>query len=129
MYKYLVQFFKYGMVGACGTLTHYVWLIALSTIFSQTNPAYFAFSGAFLGATVNYCLNYHYTFLSVKKHVLAFPQFAVLAVLNMLASGLIVQIAINMGVHYFIGQLLATALCWPVGFIISKKVVFNAKRY
>lgn len=128
MYQDIKQFLKYGLVGACGTLTHYVWLISLSMLYAGINPAYFAFSGAFIGAVVNYSLNYRFTFLSVKKHAFAFPQFVALAGFNMLASSLIVQTAVSLGVHYIIGQLTATALCLPVGFIISKKVVFNAER-
>lgn len=124
MYPNFVQFLKYGLVGTCGTITHYLWLISLSTIFTNVNPAYFAFSGAFIGAIVNYVLNYRFTFLSDKKHILAFPQFVVLAGFSMLASSIIVQTAINLDIHYLIGQLTATALCVPVGFIINKKVVF-----
>ena len=122
-----MQFIKYGMVGVCGTTTHYLWLIILSWLFTNTNPAYFAFSGAFLGAVVNYCLNYRFTFLSVKKHSLAFPQFVILACFSMLASFLIVKTAVSLDIHHIFGQLAATALCVPVGFIISKKVVFNAR--
>lgn len=129
MYSSFIQFVKYGLVGACGTMAHYLWLISLSTVYANVNPAYFAFSGAFIGAVVNYSLNYRFTFLSSKKHTLAFPQFVVLAGFSMLASSLIVQTAITFGIHYIIGQLTATALCVPVGFIISKKVVFNAQRY
>lgn len=128
MYANFVQFVKYGLVGAGGTLAHYLWLIFFSTVCTNVNPAYFAFSGAFIGAIINYSLNYRFTFLSAKKHVRAFPQFVTLAVFSMLASSIIVQMAVNLGIHYVIGQLTATALCVPVGFIISKKVVFNAQR-
>lgn len=129
MYQNLFQFIKYGLVGACGTLVHYTCLISLSSAFSNINPAYFAFLGAFLGAVVNYMLNYRYTFFSAKKHSLAFPQFVVLAIFSMLTSSIIVQTAVNTGIHYFTGQLTATILCIPVGFIISKKVVFNVQHY
>lgn len=125
----LWQFIKYGLVGVCGTLAHYTWLFSLSTLYANINPAYFAFSGAFLGAVVNYTLNYRYTFLSAKKHAMAFPQFVTLAGLNMLVSSFVVQFAVNTGINYMAGQLLATAMCVPLGFIISKKVVFNEKRY
>lgn len=119
------QFIKYGSVGFLGTLIHYSWLIALSQNFPAISPAYFAFSGAFMGAVVNYILNYHYTFFCVKKHVWAFPQFVFLTVFSMLASTLIVQTALNFNLHYIVGQILATAICFPIGFIINKKVVFN----
>lgn len=125
----LVRFLKYGFVGACGTLVHYIWLISFSNIYTDINPAYFAFSGAFIGAVVNYSLNYRFTFLSVKKHTLAFPQFVALAAFSMLASSIIVQTAVSLNIHYLIGQLSASALCYPIGFIISKKVVFNVQRH
>lgn len=126
MRKILIrQFIKYGSVGLLGTLIHYTWLIMLSQSFPAVSPAYFAFSGAFMGATVNYLLNYHFTFFCVKKHILAFPQFVFLTVFSMLASTLIVQTALNFNLHYLVGQLLATSVCFPLGFILNKKVVFN----
>lgn len=125
MYQTIKQFIKYGFVGACGTCAHYCWLIALSFLCPKINPAYFAFSGALLGAIINYLLNYHYTFTSSKKHFMAFPQFAMLAVFNMLASFLIVQAFTAFNLHFLPGQIIATMLCVPFGFIISKKVVFN----
>lgn len=124
-----ICFIKYSFVGACGTLAHYIWLISFSNLYTGINPAYFAFSGAFIGAVVNYGLNYRFTFLSAKKHVLAFPQFVALAGFSMLASSIIVRTAVGLDLHYLIGQLCATALCMPLGFIISKKVVFNAQRH
>lgn len=124
-----ICFIKYGFVGACATLIHYIWLISFSNLYTGINPAYFAFSGAFIGAAVNYSLNYRFTFLSAKKHVLAFPQFVALAAFSMLASSIIVRMAVSLELHYILGQLCATALCMPLGFIISKKVVYNARRH
>lgn len=124
----LSQVIKYGFAGACGTLMHYGWLLTMSRFFTEISPAYFAFSGALLGAGINYLLNYNFTFLSRKKHVAALPLFMTLAILNMLASACIVQTAVNFQIHYFVGQLIATAMCVPIGFIISKKVVFECKK-
>ena len=117
------QFSKYGLVGAGGTLAHYTFLIILVN-FADINASISAFLGAFVGALVNYALNYKYTFLSVKKHKVALPQFITVACLSMFLSAWIVQSITMYGYHYLIGQIIATALLLPIGFVINKKMVF-----
>lgn len=117
------QFIKYGIVGAGGTLAHYIFLVVLVNLY-HANASLSALFGAFLGAIINYVLNYKFTFLSAKKHTVALPQFIIIASLSMILSAWIVKYITSCELHYLLGQIAATALLLPIGFIINKKVVF-----
>lgn len=117
------QFIKYGIVGAGGTLAHYAFLIVLVNL-CHANASLSALFGAFLGAVINYILNYKFTFLSGKKHVVALPQFIIVASISMILSAWVVKFMTTYELHYLIGQIAATALLLPIGFVVNKKVVF-----
>jgi putative flippase GtrA len=111
-------FARFAAAGAVGTATHYCVLIALVELASVA-PAAAAAAGAVVGATVNYLLNYHVTFRSRSSHVATFARFAVVALAGMILNAGIVFLFVRLGMHYLIGQFVATAVVLVVGFVAN----------
>ena len=66
----MAQFLSFAWVGAIATALQYTILIALVQ-FGEARPAIASGLGYAAGATINYLLNYHYTFASDRKHLQA----------------------------------------------------------
>ena len=106
---YTNQFARFCLVGSVGTAVHYSALLAI--VHLQGRPIIGSIVGFVLGALVNYVFNYRYTFKSVKPHAETSAKFFTTAcaglVLNTLIMGLLFGL---LDVHYFVSQLLATAV-------------------
>lgn len=115
---------KYTLAGATGTLAHYIALILLVEIF-QINPVIATFSGATLGALINYLLNYYLVFRSEKRHKAAIIKFFSIALLGILLSTGIVHITVSYKQEWYLGgQITATVLYLVLGFWINKRYTF-----
>lgn len=118
------QFLRFALVGAAGTLLHYLVLTMLVWSGSMA-PGPAAAAGAGAGGCVNYWLNYHYTFGAAGKHRATMPRFFAMAALGVVLNGLIVSTLAAAGLHFLLAQAIATCLILILNFLISKKWIFQ----
>ncbi len=108
------RFLLFALVGASGTLVHYLVLVLL--VEGLYMHAVVASSiGATCGAVWNYSLNYRITFQSRQAHRVAGPRFACVAASGLLLNGLAMHVWMSWAqLHYFAGQLVSTTvvLAW-----------------
>lgn len=122
------QFMKFAAIGAVGTTAHYLLLIALVEAFSA-RPAIASTAGFTIGAAVNYCLNYRFTFHSSSPHAMAIPRFLLIAGIGALINvTLMWLLAESAGVYYLAAQLVATAVVLAWNFAGSRHWAFKHRR-
>jgi len=116
---------RYAMVGAIGTLAHYVALTGLVEI-GDMRASLATTLGAVVGATVNYILNYHFTFASQRAHARTFPRFITVAVLGMLVSGLGLWLGSDvLGLYYLGVQVACTVAVLVIGYALNRAWTFG----
>lgn len=120
----ILQFLSFILVGAAGTLLHYLTLTAL-VLSMSVSPGPASAVGACVGACVNYVLNYRYTFASTRRHRKLMPRFFAVAALGAIANGFIVSQLSGLGMHFLVAQLIATCTILVSNFLISKKWIFQ----
>lgn len=121
------QFLSFAMVGAAGTVLHYLTLTLL-VAGAGVAPGPAAAAGACVGAIVNYWLNYHFTFGATGKHRSTMPRFFAMAALGVVLNGLIVSQLSAAGLHFLLAQAIATCLILVLNFLISKKWIFQKSK-
>lgn len=117
------QFLSFVLVGAAGTLLHYLALTTL-VLLASMSPGAASAVGACLGAVVNYWLNHRFTFASTRPHREMMPRFFAVAAVGALANGLIVSKLAALGMHFLLAQVIATCVILIANFLISKKWIF-----
>jgi putative flippase GtrA len=120
----ILQFLSFIVVGAAGTLLHYLTLSAL-VLLALARPGIASAVGACVGACVNYWLNYRFTFASTRRHRDMAPRFMALAAVGAAVNGVIVSQLSGLGVHFLVAQAVATCLILVSNFLISKKWIFQ----
>ena len=119
------QFITYAGVGSIGTVAHYLLLLFLVEQLHVT-PYLGAVAGFMLGALVNYYLNHRITFRSQKRHHEALPKFLTVAAAGVVLTGLLMAWATErLHIHYFIAQLVTTALLLCLTFIGNRLWTFR----
>ena len=108
------RFTRFAGVGAIGTAGHYVTLIVLVDVLGV--GAVLASSAGFLvGATINYILNYRFTFRSDRSHASTAPRFFAIALGGFFLNGAAMSLLVDrIGLHYILSQIVATGtiLIW-----------------
>jgi putative flippase GtrA len=103
-------------------------LTLLVSVFA-VKPSLASVAGAILGASVNYLLNYHFTFASTMAHRVTAPRFAVVAGISVVLNGVGMWFATSkLGLHYLIAQLGCTGLVLAVGYLINAAWTFRSHR-
>jgi putative flippase GtrA len=122
-----IQFIRYALVGATGTVTHYAVLMA-AVIGLGAAPVAASSAGAAIGAVVNYLLNYRFTFDSSKRHAEAAVKFAVVAAAGVLLNSAMLSATLYLaGVHYLMAQVVATAAVLMFGFVANRLWTFRSQ--
>ena len=104
------QFTKFAGVGVIGTAAHYAALIALVQLVGA-NAVLASSTGAIIGATVNYILNYHYTFRSSKRHHEALTKFFAVAIIGFILNGILMAIlTTSFEIYYLFAQIITTGI-------------------
>jgi putative flippase GtrA len=121
-----MPFVRYAGAGVIGTAVHYLTLIAGVELLAMS-PTPAAVTGAVFGGIVNYVVNYHFTFASTRSHRQTLPRFTAVAISGAVLSGLTMQVATGrFGLHYLLGQALATVLALGTGYVLNKTWTFTA---
>lgn len=118
------QFFAYSVVGAVGTLAHYLTLMSLVE-FLGFQPTIATTVGFIIGAIINYSLNYKFTFRSQKDHVSTFLKFFSVAIVGGIVNTLIMMLGTAMvAINYIFIQFFATGIVLILNFLINKYWTF-----
>lgn len=120
----LLEFGTFFGVGAVSTAAHYGLLFALvrslgiGVIAAST-------AGACLGAAVNYCLNYFYTFRSSKRHSKAVFIFIAIALCAFALNAVVLAAAMGQaGLSVPAAQILATAVVFVWNYLANRQWTF-----
>jgi len=104
---------------------HYGLLITLVHVFA-IEPVVASVGGAFLGAIINYTLNYRFTFRSKTRHIESFTKFALVAFGGMLLNTLFMWIGIYFFIlNYLLTQVITTLLIFSWSFIGNRYWTFK----
>ena len=106
----LRQFVSFTGVGFVSAIGHYGLLIALVQ-FAGFAAVPASAAGALFGASINYALNYRFTFRSSKRHREAVLKFAVIAGVGLVLNTLFMWVGVELvGAHYLLSQVVTTGL-------------------
>ena len=104
------KFVRFAFVGTFGMVVQYSVLIVLIEVFSQ-NTVMASALGFVVAASVNYYLNYHYTFASEKRHHETLVKFFIVASVGLLLNSVIMAFGTEtLALHYLIAQALAIGM-------------------
>jgi putative flippase GtrA len=104
-----VRFARFVLVGCLATGIQYAVLVLLVRAFG-TDPTLASALGFVLSASVNYIVNYHYTFESNEQHGTAAIKFGVLALVGLLINSALMHALVAAGWHYLLAQVCTTAV-------------------
>lgn len=110
MFPVLKQFVKFLGVGSVSAIGHYGLLIGLVSGFGF-DPVLSSAAGAFVGALINYALNYRFTFKSSQQHSETVSRFALIALLGLGLNTFLMWLGVDvLALHYLLAQILTTML-------------------
>ncbi len=111
------RFFWYTLLGGIGTGTHYLILVLLVSTTSLL-PKFATMISFTVGVSINYFLNYRYTFKSTHAHHETLSKFFVVAIVGFFLNVGVVWLTVDgLQWYYLLGQFTATAivLFWSFG--------------
>jgi len=116
----------YAGAGVIGTLAHYLILTVMVELLGMS-PVIGTAVGAAVGAGINYFLNYHFTFTSQASHARTLPRFLIVAGLGVgINAGGMWLATKQLGMHYFLAQMICTIFVLVAGFLLNKVWTFGA---
>jgi len=115
------------VVGVLATATQYL-VYAAGLAWSTLPAAAISGAGYLAGSGVSYVLNYHVTFRSARRHAVALPKFYAMVAAAFVLNTLLVALLVDRGgMHPWLGQLIATAVCLVWNYAVSRLWVFGAR--
>jgi putative flippase GtrA len=104
------KFVAFSLVGTIATIIQYIVLIALVQL-GGVDPVFASSVGFVTSSAVNYLLNYRVIFRSRKAHFDSGTKFLIISLLGLGLNTLTMYAGAQiLGVHYFLTQLIATAM-------------------
>ena len=120
----LTQLMRYAAVGGLATLVHYL-LLVLCVEFNAW-PAWLASGlGGIAGAQVAYYGNRRFTFSHQGTVSSSWSRFQATALLGAVTGMGVVAVAVGIGLHYLLAQMLATLLMLLLTFSINRRWTFQ----
>lgn len=96
----------------------------------NVNPVYATTLGFFVGALINYVLNYIYTFQSNKPHVEAVTKFLTVAAIGAVVNSSIMFLGqAVLQFNYILVQIIATGIVLLQNFSLNKWWTFARSKY
>ena len=118
------HFIRYSAVGAVATALHYALLVLCVELFGW--PAWLASGfGAVVGAQLAYVGNRWFTFAHRGDVSASWPRFQATALMGALLGMAVVALAVRLGLHYVLAQMLATGLSLVLTFGINRVWTFR----
>lgn len=118
------QFIRFAMVGVVGTAAHYsILLVAVELL--RLSPVIGAGAGFFTGLIASYVLNRAWTFDRRPEFKRGLVAYSVVCIIGFGINVSIVGLAMALGVHYMIGQVIATPIAMLWNFLGSRMIVFR----
>lgn len=118
------HFLRYTAVGALATALHYALLVLCVESFGW--PAWLASGfGAVVGAQLAYAGNRWFTFAHRGDIGASWPRFQATALMGALLGMAVVALAVRLGLHYVLAQMLATGLSLVLTFGINRVWTFR----
>jgi putative flippase GtrA len=119
------QFLRFVAVGGVATAIHYAILVLLVQL-EIAAPVMASTIGFAVSAVFNYALNRVLTFRSRRRHVEAFPRFALAASTGLGLNAICVWLLLATGViHYLVAQMVATGVTLVWNFTINRLWTFR----
>ena len=120
----LLQLMRYAAVGGVATLVHYL-LLVLCVEFNAW-PAWLASGlGGVAGAQIAYYGNRRFTFAHQGALGASWSRFQATAMLGAVTGMGVVALAVSIGLHYLLAQMLATLLTLLLTFGINRRWTFQ----
>lgn len=118
------QLFRFAMVGVVGTAVHYsILLVAVELL--HLSPVVGAGAGFFTGLIASYILNRAWTFDTRPAFGRGLATYSLVCIIGFAINVSIVALAVAMGVHYMVGQVIATPIAMLWNFLGSRLIVFR----
>ena len=118
------HFIRYTAVGAVATALHYALLVLCVERFGW--PAWLASGvGAVAGAQLAYAGNRWFTFAHQGDVRASWPRFQATALMGALLGMAVVALAVRLGLHYVLAQMLATGLSLVLTFAVNRVWTFR----
>ena len=121
----LGRLMRFGLVGGVATGIQYLILVVLVHEVGMW-PALASAIGFVASASVNYMLNYHFTFRSERPHGPAAAKFLTLAAVGLAINFVLMQVLGAAGVYYLLAQVCATAVVFLWNFLGNSLWTFRA---
>ncbi|RYZ14949.1 MAG: GtrA family protein [Alphaproteobacteria bacterium] len=118
------QLFRFAMVGVVGTAAHYSILLAAVELLGLS-PVIGAGAGFFTGLIASYILNRAWTFDARPAFGRGLATYSLVCIIGFAINVSIVALAVAMGVHYMVGQVIATPIAMLWNFLGSRLIVFR----
>lgn len=118
------DFLRFAMVGALATAVHYSVLIAMTEL-GGAHPVFATVCGFFAGAVVSYVLNRRYTFAAKPAFGKGLAKYLLVIGIGAVINAGIVAAFVASGIHYMIGQVIATGLVLIWNFGAARVFVFR----
>ena len=118
------QFFRFALVGVVGTAAHYTILLIAAELL-HLSPVIGAGAGFLTGLIASYVLNRAWTFDKRPEFKRGLATYTVVCVIGFGINVSIVALALTLGVHYMIGQVIATPIAMLWNFLGSRMIVFR----
>jgi len=118
------SFLRYGLIGGFATAVHYAVLVLCVEVFNW--PAFIGSgTGAVVGAQVAFFGNRHFTFAHRGALSPTWVKFQGTAVLGALVGMGVVALAVRIGWHYLMGQVIATLVGLVLTFAVNRAWTFR----
>ena len=118
------QFLRFALVGVVGTAAHYTILLIAAELM-HLSPVIGAGAGFLTGLIASYVLNRAWTFDKRPEFKRGLATYTVVCVIGFGINVSIVALALALGVHYMIGQVIATPIAMLWNFLGSRMIVFR----
>ena len=120
-----LQFVKYIISGFLAFIAHIVILSIFVEIFKIT-PIISTSCGFIAAILVNYYIQYHWIFHSVKTYKQTFILYTLLSLLCFFINGIIFNLILhNTNLHYLINQIFCTTIIFIINYKLNKHFVFR----
>lgn len=122
------QFVRFLTIGSIVTVVHFGILVALVSSI-EVSPTLASTAGFVVSATMNYLLNYTYTFRSTARHSAAILKFVLVALIGLSLNAALMKIGTDgLGSNYLFVQAVAIACVVVWNFLANKHWTFGPAR-